>query len=87
MVLLSRDEAYGRLTWIIAAPLTTRLRTIPTAVSVNPDDDGMPEVSAVTLDNMQAIRVAWLESLITRLSDERMIEVERAIRFALGIRS
>lgn len=87
VVLLSRDEAYGRLTWIIAAPLTTRLRAVPTAVRVTPDEDGVPEVSVVTLDNMHAVRVTWVESFITRLSDERMAAVERAARFALGMRA
>jgi mRNA-degrading endonuclease toxin of MazEF toxin-antitoxin module len=84
-LLLARDEAYTVLTWVMAAPLTTTYRDIPTAVSLEPDVDGVPQYSVVSLDNIQAVRKSWLESLIVRLRAEKMQNVEDAIHFALGL--
>lgn len=87
MLLLARDEAYNLLTWVAVAPLTTTLRNIPTAVTLDPRQDGVPKICAVTLDNVSAIRKQWLDSLVVRLRPERMAEVDRAIHFALGLKS
>jgi mRNA-degrading endonuclease toxin of MazEF toxin-antitoxin module len=86
VLLLSRDDAYNRLTWLIAAPLTTRIRTISSAVLLTPARDGVRERCIVSLDNLSAVHVDWLEYPIARLDDERMAEVDRAIHFALGLR-
>jgi mRNA interferase MazF len=86
VLLLARDEAYSVLTWVVVAPLTTTIRDIPSAIALRADQDGVPQSSAVALDNLQAIRKDWLESYITRLTPERMQLVDRAILFALDIR-
>ncbi len=85
VLLLARDEAYERLTWVVVAPITTNVRAIPTAVALEPERDGVPRVSAVSLDNLQAIRRMWLDARITELSGDRMREVEDAIHFALDL--
>lgn len=85
VLLLARDEAYAVLTWVVVAPITTRIRDIPTAVSLEPGRDGVPEHCAVTLDNLQAIRKDWLDAPMTRLNRDRMADIERALHFALGL--
>jgi len=73
------------LSWVAAAPLSTRIRQIPTAVRLTPELDGVPRPCVVTLDNLQSVRTDWLESRVTLLSHTRMQEVDQAIRFALGL--
>lgn len=85
VLLLARNEAYTLLTWIMAAPLTTSWRDIPTQVLLDPNDDGVPRASTINLDSIQAIRKEWLDSFIISLKTERMHEVDRALHFALGL--
>ena len=87
VVLLARDEAYTLLSWMVVAPLTRRIRRLPTIVVLDPADDGVPELSAVNVDNLQAVERAWLQTYVVRLSSERMREIDRAIHFALGLRN
>ena len=84
VLLLSRNEAYAVLTWVIVAPLTTTIRDIPSAVLLTPEADGVPHACVVSLDNIQAIRKDWLGVRIVSLRSARLAEVERAIHFALG---
>lgn len=85
VVLLARDEAYDVLSWVVAVPITTNIRSIPSAVALDPAADGMPRACAVALDNMQTVRTSWLDARITTLSSERMAEIERALHFALDL--
>ena len=88
VLLLTRDEAYAVLTWVMVAPLTTTTTTyrdIPTAVPLEPNTDGIPQHCVVSLDNIQAIRKTWLESRIVDLRAEKMQDIEDAIHFALGL--
>jgi mRNA-degrading endonuclease toxin of MazEF toxin-antitoxin module len=87
VLLLARDHAYSLLTWVIVAPVTTRRRNLPTTVPLDPSIDGVPEHCVVNLDNLQAIRVAWLDRFIVRLSEPRMQQIEQAIHFALDLSS
>ena len=72
VLLLARDEAYGLLTWVMVAPLTTTIRSIPTAVPLDPRTDGVPRPCAVALDNITVVRVEWLDTYITRLRASKM---------------
>ena len=86
VVLLSRDEAYDRLTWIIVAPITTALRRAPSIVPLTVERDGVTQSCVVTLDNLQVARPAWLvDGPITRLSADRMRQLELAMHFAMSI--
>ncbi len=87
VVPLARDEAYDVLTWVAVAPLTTHIRDIPTAVRLEPDRDGVPRRCAVSLDNVQSLRKDWVTDFIVPLGAHRMVAIDRALRFALGIRS
>ena len=85
VLLLTRNAAIGFLTNVTVAPLTTNVRDIPTEVFLSPDDDGVPSICAVNLDNIQTVPQSQIGSLITTLSSSRMAEVEQALAFALGM--
>lgn len=81
-VVLTRNAAIEILTWLLVAPVTRRVRDIPTEVSLDADD-GMPERCAVTLDNVRPVRTGMLSEHITSLSAARMHEVCRALGHAV----
>ena len=87
VLLLARDEAYAILTWVIVAPLTTTIRDIPSAVLLEPAPDGVPQRCVVSLDNIQSIRRDWLDTMIVAVRPSKMAAVDRAIHFALGLRT
>jgi mRNA interferase MazF len=86
VLLVARNEAYAILKSVMVAPLTTTIRRIPTTVILDPVVDGVPQPCVVSLDNVQAIQIARLESMLVRLRPERMAAVDRAIHFAFGLR-
>ncbi len=87
VLILTRNSAISFLTGITVAPLTTRIRNIPTEVILTPEDDGGMTECAVNVDNLQTIPKVNLDEYLTSLSFERMSEVRRAIEFALGFDS
>lgn len=84
VLILTRNSAISFLTGVTVAPLTTRIRDIPTEVVLIPEEDGVATDCAVNLDNIQTIQKANLEEFLTTLSPERMREVRAAIEFAMG---
>ncbi len=86
VLVLTRDSALAFLTNVTVAPLTTTIRDIPTEVLLSPEEDRVPELCAVNLDNVQTIAQDQLGSLITALSRMRMREIGQALLFALRCR-
>lgn len=84
VVLLSRDEAYAVRLLVIVAPITTRMRRIPSEVVLGPDD-GMPRDCVANLDTMTTVPKDCLRSRLTSLSSQKLKEMEAAIHFALGL--
>jgi len=84
VVLLSRNEAYGVRSLVIVAPVTTRIRHIPSEVPLG-IDNGMPQDCVANLDTITMIPKVCLQSRLTILSTKKLKEVEAAIRFALGM--
>ena len=85
VLVLTRTSAQTFLSGITVAPLTTTIRDIPTAVVLTPEEDGVPSLCAVNLDNLQTVQRSGLRHRITSLSPQRMDDVNAALRFALGI--
>jgi mRNA interferase MazF len=85
VVLLSRDEAYPVRTAVTVAPVTTTIRGIAVEVPVGPAE-GLPRPGVVNCDSMLTIPKAYLESRIARLSQRKIGEIHKAVRFALDIR-
>ncbi len=81
VLVLSRDAVLPALQRPLVAPLTTRIRALPTEVAVDVDD-GLPQPCVVSLDNVQPLPIALLVERITALSPERMAAVCRALGVA-----
>ena len=86
VVLLSRNEAYAVRELVTVAPVTTRVRRIPTEVPLGPAE-GLPKSCVVNLDTITTIPRRTLTQLIRPLSAEKLAAVERALLFALGFAS
>jgi mRNA interferase MazF len=84
VLLLSRDEAYSVRELVTIAPVTTRIRHIPTEVPLSLED-GLPKPCAVNLDTITTIARASLRDRLTVLSAEKQKAVEVALHFAFGM--
>jgi len=84
VVLLSRDEAYSVRSLVIVAPVTTRIRHIPSEVPLG-TDDGMPQDCVANLDTITTIPKSCLHSRLTTLSPQKLKQVDAAIHFSLGL--
>jgi mRNA interferase MazF len=81
VLVLTRSFEIPNLTWVTVVPITTTTRNLNTEVWLD-EDDGMKEVCAVNLDNIQTVQKEKLGKVITHLSEDRMNEVFEAIKFA-----
>ncbi|MDO4245761.1 type II toxin-antitoxin system PemK/MazF family toxin [Deinococcus sp. VB343] len=84
VVILTRDALIAHLHSVTVAPLTTRVRGIASQVMLE-TFDGVPERSAISLDNIQTVYKEDLGEFITSLSTFRLKELERAALFALEL--
>jgi mRNA interferase MazF len=84
VLLLSRNEAYAVRELVIVAPVTTRMRHIPSEVPLGPED-GLPRPCVVNLDTITTIAKRSLRERLVPLSPEKLKAVEAALHFALGL--
>jgi mRNA interferase MazF len=84
VVLLSRNEAYVVRELVTIAPVTTRVRGIPTEVPLGPSE-GLPRPCAVNLDTITTIPRRTLTQSIGILAAGKLAAVEQALAFALGL--
>jgi len=83
-LILTRDSVLAYLGEVTIAPITTTIRDIPSEVFLS-TVDGMPRDCAVNCDHLQTVSKGKIGPLITSLPRAKMLEVRRAIRFALAI--
>ena len=84
VLLLSRDEAYAVRSLVIVAPITTRIRHIPSEVLLG-TNDGMPRDCVANLDTITTIPRDCLHNRLTALNVQKLKEVDVAIHFAMGM--
>jgi mRNA interferase MazF len=84
VLLLSRDEAYSVRELITVAPVTTRIRHIPSEVPLG-IEDGLPRPCVINLDTITTIAKVSLRDRITVLNQEKQKAVETALHFVLGM--
>jgi len=84
ILILTRDSVLEYLGEVTIAPITTTVRDIPSEVFLT-TVDGMPRDCAVNCDHLQTVSKAKIGAVITALPQTKMLEVGRAIRFALDI--
>ncbi|HEX2413551.1 MAG TPA: type II toxin-antitoxin system PemK/MazF family toxin [Solirubrobacteraceae bacterium] len=75
VVVLSRDAAIPRLRRALVAPCTTTIRSLPSEVVLEPEDDPVPRLCAVNLDSVESVSIAVLVDRLGRLADARMREI------------
>lgn len=84
VLILTRNSVLEYLGEVTIAPVTTTVRDIPSEVFLS-TVDGMPKDCAVNCDHLQTVSKEKIGDLLTSLPRPKMIEVGRAIRFALAI--
>ncbi len=84
VVLLSRDEAYSVRSLVIVAPVTTRIRRIPSEVVLGVGD-GVPQDYVANLDTITTVPKNCLRSRLAALSPARLKQIDAAVHFALGL--
>jgi mRNA interferase MazF len=84
VLILTRNSALEYLSEVTIAPITTTVRDIPSEVFIS-KSEGMPQDCAINCDHLQTVSKSKLGSLIASLPLSKMVEVGRAIRFALEI--
>ena len=84
VVLLSRNEAYAVRELVTVAPVTTRMRGIPSEVALD-RSHGLPRRCVANLDTITTIPKQTLSSRIATLDPAKVAAVDRAVRFALGL--
>ena len=84
VLILTRDEAVRVRDYITIAELTTNIRHISTEVLLK-KEDSLPKECVVNLDVVNTIPKELITEYITRLSDEKLQVVEKALKFALDL--
>ena len=85
VLLLSRNDAYGYLSKLVAAEITSTIRQISSEVPLGPGE-GLRKVCVANCDNLRMVPRLSLSRRAGELAPERWIEVKRAVGAALGWR-
>lgn len=83
--ILTRDAAVEALSRVTVAPITRTIRGIRSEVAVGADE-GLSDDSVIACDNLLTVPKSSLErEPIGTLSPASMVELDRALRYALAI--
>lgn len=70
----------------IVAGMTTRSdKGYPHRVTVSPSESGLRETSTVMLEQILTVDLARLKRQVGRLTPDAMTDVDRAIKYSLGL--
>ncbi len=83
VVIMHRDFAGQRLAAVLAAPLTSTIRDVPTAVRLG-TQDGLDRDCIASLDNLTLVPRTSLVRPVGSLSDERMRQLCAALAIAVA---
>jgi mRNA interferase MazF len=83
IVVMTRLSVIRHLHSVIAAPVTSTIRGIPTEVRLTADD-GLLRESAANFDTLQLVSRSRLIRQIGVLSEQGIGDACRALRFAVG---
>lgn len=85
MLIVSRNAAVPVLAAVVVAPVTRTVRKIATEVRLGPDH-GLPEECAANCDNLLTVPKDCFERApVGELGIQKVMELDRALRFALEI--
>ena len=85
VLVLHRSDVIEYLSEVTVAPLTTRVRNLPSEVFLSASEAKTPRDCVVNLDHIATVSKSKMGSLITTLDEARMHQVNRAIGFALSL--
>jgi len=84
--IVTRDAAIGVLSNLTVAPITSTIRGVRSEVPVGAEE-GLPENSVITCDNLLTISKATLDrEPVGTLRGAARLDLDRALRYALAIR-
>jgi mRNA interferase MazF len=86
VVVLTRDSAIDYLSNVTVAPITSKIRGVPSEVVID-EAEGMKAACAVNLHNLVTVSKARLGKRVARLNPVRMEQICAALRFSLGCNS
>lgn len=82
---LTRDAAIEVLAAVTCAPITRTIRRIRSEVGVG-SDEGLPEASVISCDNLVTVPKAYLDAQpVGHLDIDKRVELDRALRYSLDI--
>ena len=70
-LVVSRDAANAVMARVLVAPITSRIRSVPSEPPVGPDE-GLPFESVASFDNLRPFPTAMLTLRLGRLDDARI---------------
>ena len=76
-LVVSRDQANQVKQRVLVAPVTTRVRDVPSELPVGPNE-GLPVASVATFDNLQPFPKAMLVRRVGTLGPDRRRDICRA---------
>ncbi len=82
VVVLTRDSVMPLLTTILVAPVTTRIRDIPTEVPLS-HAQGLPRPCVANFDNIRPLPKQRLVQKVGLLGMDEMRQACAAVRFAI----
>jgi len=84
VLILTRNSIIQYLGEVTIAPITTKIRDIPSEVFLS-TSDGLLKDCVINSDHIQTVSKNRIGSLITALSNKKMEAVGKSIIFALNI--
>lgn len=84
ILVLTRESIIHYLNEVTVAPVTTKIRNIPSEVLLD-NSDGLFSTCVVNCDHLQTVAKDKIGDRITTLSDAKMKRISYAIGFALNL--
>lgn len=78
VLVVTRSDVISELRTIVVAPVTTRVRGLPTEIAFD-ERDGMRETCAATFDNLWLVPTRSLTTRIVDVSPARRAQICRAL--------
>lgn len=83
IVVMTRGSVLRHLHSVVAAPVTSTIRGIPSEVALT-REEGLLHPSVANFDNLQLVARARLLRRVGALSNAKLVDAGRALRFSLA---
>ena len=84
VVILTRNAILEYLGEVTVAPITSRIRDIPSEVLLS-NEHGMKRDCVINCDHIQTVSQSKIGTLITTLPKNKLLDLRNAIGFALNL--